>query len=68
MMQSQLCLRYSLSRLNVKHFDIIVGTFWSLIKEGNNQKEKKGRKEQKQSRDINVTLRGSNHTNLISLT
>ena len=37
----------------------------SLIKEGNNQKEKKGRKEQKQSRDINMTLRGSNHANLI---
>ena len=30
MMQSQLCLRYSLVRLNVKHFDVIVGMFWSL--------------------------------------
>ena len=30
MMQSQLCLRYLLLRLNVKHFDVTVGMFWSL--------------------------------------
>ena len=34
-------------------------------KGGNNQKEKKGRKEQKQSSDINISIRGSNHANLI---
>ena len=34
-------------------------------KGGNNQKEKKARKEQKQSSDINISLRGSNHANLI---
>ena len=30
MMQSQARLRYSLLRLNVNTFDIIVGMFWSL--------------------------------------
>ena len=30
MMQSQLCLQYLLLRLNVKHFDVTVGMFWSL--------------------------------------
>ena len=30
MMQSQACLRYSLLRLNVNTFDIIVSMFWSL--------------------------------------
>ena len=40
--------------------------FLTTVKdEGNNQKEKKGRKEEKQSTDINISLRGSNHANLI---
>ena len=36
-------------------------------KGGNNQKEKKGRKERKQSSDINISIIniGSNHANLI---
>ena len=32
---------------------------------GNIQKEKKGRKEEKHSRGINISLRGSKHANLI---
>ena len=78
MMQSQLCLRYLLLRLNVKHFDVTVGMFWSLDvhlakrgfqttlkKERNNQKERKERKKQTQSSDINISPRSSNHANLV---
>ena len=40
--------------------------FLTTVKEeGNIQKEKKGRKEERQSRGINISLRGSNHANLI---
>ena len=37
----------------------------TLKKEGNNQKEKKERKEQTQSSYINIILRGSNYANLV---
>ena len=40
--------------------------FLTTVKdEGNIQKEKKGRKEEKHSRGINISLRGSKHANLI---
>ena len=40
--------------------------FLTTVKEeGNIEKEKKGRKEEKHSRGINISLRGSNHANLI---
>ena len=62
----------------MKYFDVTVGMFWSLDvhlanrgfqttlkKEGNNQKERKERKEQTQSSDINIGPRSSNHANLV---
>ena len=39
--------------------------FKTLKKEGNNQKERKERKEQTQSSDINIGPRSSNHANLV---
>ena len=40
--------------------------FLTTVKEeGNIEKEKKGRKEEKHSRGINISLRGSKHANLI---